>query len=114
MAALAPSISHALSVARGADIAWMEVCSTSGVKFVKAAPGEDDAGSGSSSDSVMQSAHCPFCSTHAASFGLLPRTTMPAIPITGSERVMPLLFYQSPGPQYIWASAQSRAPPSVF
>jgi hypothetical protein len=62
---------------------------------------------------VMQSAHCPFCSTHAASFGL-PPTTMPGFPITGSERVMPLLFYQSPGPQYIWASAQSRAPPSVF
>jgi hypothetical protein len=39
---------------------------------------------------------------------------MPGFPITGSERVMPLLFYQSPGAQFIWASAQSRAPPSVF
>lgn len=91
----------------------MEVCSTSGVKFVKAVLGEDDAGSRSSSDSAMQSAHCPFCSTHAASFGLPPGAT-PAFPITGSARMMPFLFYQSPGTQHVWTSAQSRAPPPVF
>ena len=112
MAALAPSISHALSVSRGAGIAWMEVCSTSGPRLVEAGVSQDESAAPLSSDSMMESAHCPFCSTHAASFGL-PPAAMTSFPITGSARVMPLLFYQAPGPQFIWAGALSRGPPSV-
>ncbi|MET0961280.1 MAG: DUF2946 domain-containing protein [Noviherbaspirillum sp.] len=112
MAALAPSISHALSVSRGADIAWMEVCSTSGLKFVEAAASQDEAAPSSSSDSMTQSAHCPFCSTHAASF-CLPPAAVGAFPIAGNARMMPFLFYQAPGPQFIWSGALSRGPPSV-
>lgn len=111
MAALAPSISHALSAARGANISWMEICSVSGTRLVKAAIDQVDAAPSSSpSEKGLTSGHCPFCSTHAASLGL-PPAVWPAFPVVVSSAVLPSLFYQSPSPLYIWATAQSRAPP---
>jgi len=95
MSALAPSVSHALALARGSDIAWMEVCSVAGTKLVKA-------------DISGKKADAP--ATHAASFAL-PPSASPAFRLAESNRMRPLLFYQSPQPLPIWTDAQTRAPP---
>ena len=110
MSALAPSASHALALARGVDIAWMEVCSVAGIKRVKADVGIDKAGAPTSHDTLAS--HCPYCSTHAASFALPPAAS-PAFQLTGGAGMRPLLFYQSPRPLPVWTDAQSRAPPLV-
>jgi hypothetical protein len=112
MSALAPSASHALALARGVDIAWMEVCSVAGIKRVKADAGIDKAGAPASHDTLAQAGHCPYCGTHAASFAL-PPAAAPAFQLTGGAGMRPLLFYQSPGPLPVWTDAHSRAPPVV-
>jgi hypothetical protein len=110
MSALAPSASRALALARGVDIAWMEVCSVAGIKLVKVDAGIDDAGSPATHDTLTQAGHCPYCSTHAASFALPPAAS-PAFQLTGGAGMRPLLFYQSPRPLPVWTDAHSRAPP---
>jgi hypothetical protein len=112
MSALAPSVSHALALARGVDIAWMEVCSVAGVKLVKADAGVDKAGAPASHETLAQAGHCPYCSTHAASFALPPKAS-PAFQLTGDAGLRPMLFYQSPRPLPVWTDAHSRAPPLV-
>ena len=113
MSALAPSVSHALALARGVDIAWMEVCSVAGTKLVKADTGMERAGTTTdapASDALAQAGHCPYCNTHAASFALLPATA-PLLLAGDRNRLLPLLFYRSPQPAAPWTVAQSRAPP---
>jgi hypothetical protein len=110
MSALAPSVSHALALARGSDIAWMEVCSVAGIKLVKADISVKKAGAPVSHDALGPSGHCPFCSTHAASFALPPAASA-LFQVAGTASMRPLLFYQSPRPLPIWTDAQSRAPP---
>ena len=107
-AALAPSISHAMSAARGE--AWAEVCTVAGIKFVKASTAQDGA-----ADPVKQQTlhleHCPFCSIHAGSFALLPPSAGITVPSLELPDTHPFLFFQAPHPLAIWTSAQSRAPP---
>jgi hypothetical protein len=110
MSALAPSVSHAMALARGSDIAWMEVCSVAGTKLVKADISGKKADAPATHDTLGQAGHCPFCSTHGASFALPPAAS-PAFQLTESTRMRPLLFYQSPQPLPIWTDAQTRAPP---
>lgn len=105
-AALAPSVSHAVSAARGA--AWAEICGVSGAKLVNMA---DDQGS---ADPVKQSGHlehCPFCATHAASFALPPGAGL-LLALIETQTTHPPLFFQSPRPLSVWAAPQSRAPPA--
>ena len=110
MSALAPSVSHALASARGVNIAWMEVCSVAGTRLVKAEIGIEKADDPAQHDASAQANHCPFCSTHAASFALPPPAS-PLFHLDSSIRLRPPLFYQSPRPLPIWTQAQSRAPP---
>jgi hypothetical protein len=41
----------------------------------------------------------------------LPPTAEVTLPVVTASTVLPILFYQSPRPLYIWSAAQSRAPP---
>lgn len=113
MASLAPSISHALAAASNAGSFWAEICSASGIKLLKVA---DDAanqqasGSSSPAEKGLQFEHCPFCFTHAASFGLPPSAGF-ILPVVSGVPMRPSLFYQSPRPLFAWAAAQPRAPP---
>jgi hypothetical protein len=106
--ALAPSVSHAMSVARGDT--WAEICSVGGVKLVKL-------GSDSSvpADSAKQQSihleHCPFCATHPGSLALPPGAGF-AIILNDTQETLPFLFLQSAHPLAIWTAAQSRAPPA--
>lgn len=133
LAALAPSISHAvlatdsnpssiplLSLSVLASDALPDICRSAGGHDADPhlQTGSDDPdvndlhASHGPDDSAMHFEHCPFCLTHAASFGLLPSPAVSIALATGSSP-MPALFYQSPHPQFIWTSAQSRAPPVI-
>jgi hypothetical protein len=106
-AALAPSVSHAMAAGRG--LTWMEICSTSGSKFINADGVQIDAGN-LDDDTGSHFEHCPFCSTHAELPALLPGTGF-SIPAADQVARLPRLYYQSPRPLAIWTRAQSRAPP---
>lgn len=75
--ALAPTLSHALVLARGDTSAWTELCTSSGTRWVllgsaasKTAPQIADANAGTSAvstaspdgqEAVLSFDHCPFC-----------------------------------------------------
>lgn len=110
MAAFAPSLVHALSTGSNISSVTGEICSASGPKLIKhdsvqkfghPAPGEISS----------HLDHCPYCYTHgaAADLPVAGSFVLPALP---PSLAYPALFYQSPRPLFIWASAQSRAPPS--
>lgn len=103
LAALAPSVSHALAAAKGGT--WTEICSVTGVKLVKAGQGAPDHGKHAAGFE-----HCPFCSAHGNS-PTLPSSTELILGATDGRVSHPSLFYQSPRPLFVWASLQSRAPP---
>jgi hypothetical protein len=111
-AALAPAISHAVTLAKRSDISWMELCSATDHRFVQVSD-SDGAPDSAAHHKAMQFEHCPFCSTHAGSFGLPPATASVLLLSTGAVSVMPPLFYQAPRSLFVWAPAQSRAPPSL-
>jgi hypothetical protein len=85
LAALAPSISHAMAGA-GSTSAWIEICSIAGTRFVPA----DDGGSPG-----------------------LPSNPLLTLPVIDGKPVLPSLYYQASRPLFAWASAQSRAPPAL-
>jgi hypothetical protein len=105
LAALAPSISHALAAKRNAGAPWNEICSVSDASkagFGKTAPAP--------ADQLSHLKHCPFCSMHGGTTGLPPSEHIALIPASGDE-IRPARYYQSPRPLFVWAAAQSRAPP---
>lgn len=109
-AALAPSVSHAMSTSSNGI--WAEICSIAGTKYVKV---DSDQGSKAdlSSASAIHLKHCPFCATHAGSFALPPDAAqMP--PLLSLQDTRPLLFFQAPYPLPAWTTAPSRAPPAFI
>jgi hypothetical protein len=110
LAALAPSVSLALSVAHDSGASWVEVCSAQGSKFVKV----DGKQSGTpwAPAKAMQAEHCPFCLTHAGSMGLPPAAGF-LLSLPNGTPMRPTLYFQSPRPLFIWAAPQSRAPPAL-
>lgn len=107
-AALAPSVSHALSMSRGET--WSEICSVAGKKFVKLGVAQGKIADPVTQESI-QLEHCPFCATHAGPLGLPPPSGFTILMIDTQE-THPFLFLQSPQPLAIWTAAQSRAPPA--
>ncbi len=109
---LAPSISHALAASKGSELSWLEICSTTGAKFVKLDDTQNPLKSSTPSDNkALHNEHCPFCVTHTGSIGLPPVSGF-ELPVVSVSAVFPSLFYQSPRPLFIWAAAQSRGPPT--
>jgi hypothetical protein len=109
LAALAPSISQAVNVARGSSANWIEICTASGFKLAKIS-GTQDPGSQTPGHDGTHFKRCPFCCPHAGSAGLPPSVNL-ALPSADGALSLPSLFYQSPQPLFTWAAAQSRAPP---
>jgi hypothetical protein len=74
-----------------------------------------ETGQGSDSSSPAKHAlhfeDCPFCRIQADSVGIPPAPTIVPLVLSGSVPLPPL-FYQSARPLFVWASAQSRAPPA--
>ena len=107
-AALAPSVSHALSMAQG-DI-WSEICSVGGSKFVKLSV-DQDASAAPATEDAIHVEHCPFCATHTEPLVLPPNAGF-ILPLIDTQDTHPFLFFQAPRPLAIWTAAQSRAPPA--
>ncbi|QDF97015.1 hypothetical protein CJ010_10990 [Azoarcus sp. DD4] len=57
------------------------------------------------------SGHCPFCGTHAGSFGLPPTERPAAAQPAGTHAFRPHLYDHAPRPLFAWAAAHPRAPP---
>ena len=114
MAALAPTLSRALTVASGKVVPSFEICSvTSGismnmlpVKFGAQQPSAPQ-------QSTMTMGDCPCCSMHADTLYITPTTLVLATGelITG---LLPVLFYQSATPLFAWTPVQPRGPPAAF
>ncbi|GAA4013037.1 DUF2946 domain-containing protein [Actimicrobium antarcticum] len=107
LAALAPSVSHALAATKGSSNLWMEICTTS-AKPTGTADGKDS----TIPSPATHFEHCPFCLHHADTAGPPPSATF-AIQVVRNVPHFPALFYQSPRPLFLWSAAQSRAPPAA-
>jgi hypothetical protein len=108
MAALAPTATQFIGVAHGQMAGWIEVCSDQGTHLV--AMRLDPSGSDESGDSCKDL--CPYCFTHAGSFGLA---------LSGSSQAPfddgafpPFLHVQQAAPRStdVWPGHQTRAPPT--
>lgn len=108
MAALAPAVAQAV-VAGAGNRDWVEVCSVSGVVWVKAAAAESEHDAGSPmADGAM---NCPWCSLHGGAAGLLPQAQVASWHSTGPA----LLNRVNPAPiaSALWRGAPARAPPHL-
>lgn len=105
LGALAPTVTQAM-VAGGERADWLEVCSVSGMVWVKADTGElaQQPPDGSSAGQ-----HCPWCTLHGGVAGLPAAQALPELPPRLTD--LPPAFYRSPLSATVWAPAQSRAPP---
>ena len=105
MAALAPTISHALQ-AGGSDV-WIEVCTVLGAKRVALDPAQSGDQTPASMDAMD---HCPYCMLQANALGMPPATTLVSNVGLLSYQV-PRTFLFAPRLQFAWTAAQPRAPP---
>ena len=112
LAALAPTVSRALTVASGLAVPSLEICSVAG--GMQAVPARYDAQAPSAPEKPgMRMGDCPCCSMHAATLDIAPTTLVLASGevLTG---LLPLLFYQSATPLFAWTPVQPRGPPAAF
>ncbi|WP_254926637.1 DUF2946 domain-containing protein [Janthinobacterium sp. PC23-8] len=108
-AAIAPSISHALAAPAVSvpSSLLMQICTVDGMVDVGVDVGEKKPGV----DPVVHAfEHCPYCSTHAGSFALLPGLS-PNFAVSGGHDSYPPLYYRAPAPLFLWSSGNPRAPP---
>lgn len=109
LGALAPAVAQAVVVS--SDRAqWVEVCSFSGMVWVKADTDTDSQQAGDHSapaaDATMQ---CPWCTLHGGAASLPPVIAM-AEPLP-RQTDLPPAFFRAVTLSGIWAIAHARAPP---
>lgn len=109
-AAIAPTISQAMSVARGADSGLTPICTHSGLQWVDAATGEARQAPADSGLSTHME-RCPFCATQPPALPGYQRGTF-VVPAPLAEE-LPFLFSHAPRPLAIWSRALTRAPPLI-
>ncbi|HEY8085693.1 MAG TPA: DUF2946 domain-containing protein [Methylophilaceae bacterium] len=110
LASLMPTITQAFASRQVTDSFLSAICSNSGVaKFVSFAvvPVKSDQ---PAQNKPMAMEHCPYCFTHAGSFGIMPGHELTIVKLALSQPY-PQLFYRSPYPLFAWISANPRAPP---
>lgn len=119
LASLAPSISHALAAAHWTEpLEDTELCSADATEtegsaseqIHEAHANHERYGAPTIDEHSLHFEHCPFCFTHAGSFGT-PPTPEFGVPVLAGSAVVPTLFFHSPRPLFTWAAAQARAPP---
>ena len=110
-AALAPTVAQAMVTASD-DGQWVEVCSASGMVWLKADGAELASGASSDQDNNTMGdmgSHCPWCSFHVPALGLLPQqlSPLPLVPVAQSvPRVAPIALISK-----VQRRVQARAPP---
>jgi hypothetical protein len=115
LGALLPVLSHAAVRAPQPGQGWVEVCTVSGMAWVRQAPEaavSDDGSQPPAQGGVgMAMPGCVWCATHAPALGLPPVAALEPLPLVGA-RWVPDAFLQAPRLLAVWATAHSRAPPS--
>jgi len=111
LAALAPSISHAIAAAKGTPGAWTEICTGTGLKRVQLDGKDASPHAPGKGDKSFHFDDCPFCLGHAVSLGL-PPAVPPTLQSAAGPHFLPPLFYLAPRPLFAWIAAQPRAPPA--
>jgi len=119
LGSLLPVLSHAVVRAPADGQGWVEVCTVSGMAWVKqvADIGADTAaaeGSAPLAHSMPGTAftldRCDWCATHNPLAGVPPLAVPLAVPLVFGPDAPPA-FLQAPRSLFVWAAAQSRAPP---
>jgi hypothetical protein len=114
LGALLPVLSHAAVRAAPAESGWVEVCTVSGMAWVRQAPegaAQDDGAVPPAKGSLgMAMPGCTWCATHAPGLSLPPVAALTPLPLVGA-RWVPDAFLQAPRLLAVWATAHSRAPP---
>lgn len=113
LAGLLPVVSHAVVSAPADGAGWVEVCTVSGMAWVKQADDERALGMSHTQPVPGQGGGadpCKWCATHSPVLGL-PLVASPHVAplVFGADE--PLAFLNAPRPLFVWASAHSRAPP---
>lgn len=101
-AVMAPTIARARSTGE-----WIEICSVAGNKLVKVTNSATDGGQPADNRAAMD---CPYCALHID----LALPSLPQVALVHQITrlaFVPRLFLQAPQAQFVWAPAQSRAPP---
>ena len=123
VSAFTPAVSNAFIGNAKSNAPWAEICTSASIKLINlngaASDYAKDATKALGTAKIVKSTsknmhveHCPFCCTHPASF-VLPSTAQLTVPVIPFEQSFPNLYYTSPAPLFVWATAQSRAPPSL-
>lgn len=114
-AGLLPLVSHAVVPHLSGSVGLVEVCTVSGMAWIKldAASASTDLASPAQSDDTapgMNMATCDWCALHSPHLGVPPAPvamTLPAAKLAAA----PPAFFHAPRPLFAWAAAQPRAPP---
>jgi Protein of unknown function (DUF2946) len=112
---LLPVLSHAVVTAPANGQGWVEVCTVSGMAWVKQVADATDTGRGAQQAHTLPGVPiapdgCDWCSTHNPLAGVPLLAGSPTAPqVFGPE--VPTRFLQAPRPLFVWAAAHSRAPP---
>lgn len=110
LGALLPALSHAVVTPMADGQGWVEVCTVSGMAWVRQADAEPSSADRSAPmPSDMAMSDCGWCATHAP---------VPGVPVAAQASLLPVVaasvppaFLHAPRPLFVWAAAQSRAPP---
>ena len=120
--ALAPAVTHALAssgfgTGLGSLPTWIEVCSAQGSTWARLGPNgsliEQTSQKPADAPAALHEPHCPYCLTHAASFGML-------TPPVAVALMWELTFELSPlqrEPYHVhaeWLAPTARAPPTLY
>jgi len=113
--ALAPTVSQAMISGKDASF-FIVVCSAMGTHQIEVSATDAARYSvGVAPDSEQDEANllesCPYCVTHAGSFGLPARALGVAIDDLSATAHVPHLFLVAPRPLFAWTPSHPRAPP---
>jgi hypothetical protein len=108
----APLISHFFPARYSVPSSWEEICTSQGLTRIPPgdlplpqAPAKRKGG--------HLGAHCPFCLPYAGWFAV-PSSPGLVLPVAERPRFLPAVILRSPRSLITRATAQSRAPPSIF
>ena len=110
LGALAPTVTQAMVA--GSDRAdWLEICTATGMVWVKAGTGElsESLPEGSAPTSEVGQ-HCPWCTLHGGGAALTVQPLLHTAPFVA--HALPSVQLDAPDLAAAWAPAQSRAPPA--
>ena len=112
LAALLPTLSQALAVARGDVVAWSQICRSAVVspRAAQSLLAERAVQKQDSAHGLFE--QCPFCAVHATDLAAPPPAAQTPLLLSALSFAMPARFFsRSPHSAPAWTPAQSRAPP---